>query len=142
MEDPVLTAITRPDVPIVATAVFVLTHVPPGLASESRLVVPEHNEVTPVIEETLLTVTGLLILQPVDGSVNVIVAEPEATPVTTPVPEPTEATEVLLDDQVVNPETSLRVIVCPAQTVDGPVIPDGKALIVIGVVVKQPVLKV
>ena len=64
---------------------------------------------------------------------------PDATPVTMPVPVPTDAMALLLDDHVVVPAGSVSVIVCPAQTVDGPEMADGSALMVINAVAEQPV---
>jgi hypothetical protein len=52
--------------------------------------------------------------------VNVIVALPEATPVTTPVVLPTEATAALLVLHVPVVAVSTRVIVVPVQTNDAP----------------------
>ena len=52
-------AVTRPAVPMVATEVAVLSHVPPVLASVSVVDVPAHNEDRPEMEDILFTVTGV-----------------------------------------------------------------------------------
>ena len=70
-------------------------------------------------------------MHPVAGMVKVIFTVPATIPVTTPVAEPAVAIDGLLDDQVEVPEISLSVIVCPAQTDEGPVMFVGKALMVI-----------
>jgi hypothetical protein len=64
-----------------------------------------------------------------------MVAEPAATPVTTP-EALTVATAVLLEDQVPPTEASLKVVVDPSQTLVTPVIPatTGRALTVTPVV--------
>ena len=124
-------AVTRPEVPIVATVVTVLSQVPPALASVSVVVVPAHNEDRPETEDILFTVTGVCTLHPVAGMVKVILAIPVPIPVTIPELEPAVAIAGLLDDQVEVPEISLSVIVCPAQTDEGPVMFAGKALMVI-----------
>ncbi len=64
---------------------------------------------------------------------------PAATPVTTPVPEPTVAIDVLPLLHVPPPVASERVVVLPTQTVGVPVIADGNAETVTTSVAKQPV---
>jgi hypothetical protein len=66
-----------------------------------------------------------------------MVAEPEATPVITPVDAPTVATEVLPLLQVPPDVASETVVVAPVQTVVVPVIADGAPLTVIAFVEKQ-----
>ena len=56
-------AVTRPEVPIVATPVLVLLHVPPKVASESVAVVPRHRLLGPEIAGTVLKVTVLVTVQ-------------------------------------------------------------------------------
>ena len=66
---------------------------------------------------------------------------PEVTPVTTPVAEPIVALALLID-QLPPVVPSLKVVVEPTQTLVVPVIEDGRALMVITEVMKQPVPKV
>jgi hypothetical protein len=63
----------------------------------------------------------------------------EATPVTTPEEEPTDATSVLLEDQVPPVEVVAAVMVAPTQTLVGPVIASGNGLTVTVVAMPQPV---
>lgn len=66
---PVATAVTRPVVdPIVATAVLLLVHVPPGIELVSVVVLPAHNELSPDIGASALTVTTCVVKHP-PGSV-------------------------------------------------------------------------
>jgi hypothetical protein len=67
-------------------------------------------------------------------------AVPEDTPVTKPEPEAMVATEVALLDQVPPVTELLKVMVCPAQTLDRPVIAANE-LTAIVVVAIQPVPK-
>ncbi len=71
-----------------------------------------------------------------------IVAEPAATPVTTPVPVPTVAMPVLLLVQIPPPVALDKVVPEPVHTVAVPVTAAGKALTVAVAEAKQPVLKV
>ena len=64
---------------------------------------------------------------------------PAATPVTTPVPEPTVAWLVLLLDHVPLPVASLNVVVLPTQTFVVPVMDAGFELTVTIAVAVQPV---
>ena len=54
---PAVTPVTVPSVPIVATLVAELCHVPPVVASVNRVVVPAHNNVLPDIALAPFTVT-------------------------------------------------------------------------------------
>jgi hypothetical protein len=67
-----------------------------------------------------------------------MVAVPEATPPTIPVPDPTVATDVLLLIQVPPDETSLNDIFDPTHTAVGPVMADGIGFTVTMAVVLQP----
>ncbi len=59
---------TKPEEePIVATAVLLLVHVPPVVASDNVVVDPAHKDVVPVIGESALTVTKVVALHPVDS---------------------------------------------------------------------------
>ena len=128
-------------VPIVATNILLLLQVPPAVASASVTEVPLHSTFAPVMASGVAnTVMTVLAVQP-SGSAVTIVAVPANTPDTTPVVAPTVAfaVEVLL--QVTPVVTSLRVIVEPSHTDDGPVIGAGVALTVTITVAWQPPLK-
>src|ERR1019366_9069008 len=86
---------TTPVLPTVATAVLLLLHVPPGVASVSVVVLPAQTVAVPVTDDgNAFTVTVAEAVQPPDV-VYVIDAVPGAMPETTPV-LPTVATAVLL----------------------------------------------
>jgi hypothetical protein len=55
---------TNPVVVMVATAVLLLVHVPPGVASDKRVVYPWHTLVIPVIGASGFTVTVTEEIQP------------------------------------------------------------------------------
>ena len=78
----------------------------------------------------------VVVIHPV-GSVYVIVAVPAFTPLTTPLEEPTVATDISLLLQV-PPPPSLNVVVAPAQTVVVPEIAEGNGLTVTGFVAEHP----
>ena len=62
---PAATPDTIPDVPIVATPVLLLAHVPPLVVDESVVVAPAHKEVVPVIAAgSALMVIDVVVLQP------------------------------------------------------------------------------
>ncbi len=62
---PSLTPVTIPVVdPTVATAVLLLLHVPPGVASAKAALVPTQTTLAPDIGCMALTVTTTLVLQP------------------------------------------------------------------------------
>ena len=70
-----------------------------------------------------MTVTVVVIEQPVTGSIYTIVAEPDMPEVTTPVDELIEATPVASDDQLPVVGELLSVVVKPpSHTASGPVI--------------------
>lgn len=109
---------------MVAMEGLLLVHIP---VNESlRLVVcPIQAEPAPSIGGgVMFTVIGLVLLQPVEDSVNVIVAVPSPMPVTTPDAEPTLATPVAPPDQAPLPDPSVSVMVLPVQTDE---LPDGAA---------------
>ena len=137
---PADTPVTTPVVlTTVAWAVLLLLHVLVPLGLLNVVVRPTHTDPTPVIAAgSGLTVTGVVTKQPV-GNVNVIVALPADTPLTTPVEEPTDAIAELLLLHAVVPDASLNVVVAPTQTVAVPVMDAGCGLTVIGLVIKQPV---
>ena len=62
---PLVRPLTRPvPKPMVATAVLLLLHVPPGVASASVDVLPAQSERIPVIGEIGLTVTTAVVVHP------------------------------------------------------------------------------
>ena len=127
--------------PIVATLVFPLAHVPPPDASLKAVVAPAHSMVVPVIPEgKALTVTVAEVLQPVVVNVYKIVDVPADRPVTNPDDEPTMAAVVLLLLQVPPPVPSLSGVALPTHTLSAPVIATGKALTVIVLTAKHPVV--
>jgi hypothetical protein len=61
---PTESALTRPDVPIVAAAVLLLLQVPPRLPSDNDTVLPTHAFVPPLTGKIALTVTVIDIAHP------------------------------------------------------------------------------
>jgi hypothetical protein len=134
--EPAATPVTTPAEVTVATDGLLLTQVPP-VVGDKVVVDPIHIELLPVMLTAgkALTVTAVVVLlQFVVDEVNVKVAEPAATPVTTPA-EVTVANEVLLLTQV-PPVVGDKVVVDPIQMELLPVmLTVGKAFTVIAVVV-------
>jgi len=140
--------LVEPGVPPVTTPVLptteavpdaALLQVPPVTELAKVVVSVEHTVDAPVIAAgTGFTVNGVDTAQPV-GSVNVMVTVPAEFPVTTPVPEPTDASVGLLLLHVELPEPSVSVVVDPTHTLVVPPIAEGSALTVNGVLAKQPV---
>jgi hypothetical protein len=131
-------AVKRPvEEPMVAAAVLLLTQLPPAVASFKVVVVPEHKDVRPVMGDNALTVMSMLAIQPVPGKVYVIFTVPAATPVTTPVEDPTVARPLPLVQ--VPPPASVRVIVWPTHTLEGPEMAPGSGFTVSVRVVLHPV---
>ena len=117
--------VTTPEELMEATAGLLLLHTPPGDASERVTDWPRQTYAGPVITAgAALTVTGRVMTQPAPGE-NEMVATPDATPETTPVPEPTEAMAGLLLDHIPAPAGSVNTVVNPGQTVAAPEIADG-----------------
>jgi hypothetical protein len=110
--------VTIPAFVTVATEVLLLTHVPPD-EGVNVTVPPIHTDVAEALTiGTVFTVTAeVVLLHPVDVSVNVKVALPVAIPVTTPALV-IVATEGLLLIHV-PPVLGESVIVLPTQTEDG-----------------------
>ncbi len=132
---PVVRAETTPEVFTVATVELALPQVPLPVALLSGEVEPAHSVATPVIAEgSAITVTTLVITQPVVVNLYEIVAVPAATPVTTPVPEPTVAVLVFALIHVPELVASLNVVVAPIQTDAVPVMAAGSGLTVTVVV--------
>lgn len=117
---PRATLVTTPLVPIVATAVLLLVHVPPVTASVSVVVCPTHNPLSPLIAGAVLMVTVLVATHPAPATYD-ITEIPPAMPVTLPELS-TVASAVLLLLQVPPVVASASVVVCPAHTVAVPVI--------------------
>ena len=134
--DPAATPVTTPAEVTVATAGLLLTHVPP-VVGDKVVVAPMQIELLPVmltVGKALIVTVPVVLLQLVVDEVNVKVADPAATPVTTPA-EVTVATDVLLLTHV-PPVVGDRVVVAPMQIELLPVmLTVGKALIVTAVVV-------
>ncbi len=122
-----------------ATEGLLLAHVPPGVASVSVIEEPRQIAPAPVMDDGVgVIVTMTVVRQPVP-SVYVITAVPAVIPVTTPVPAPTEATDVLLLLHAPPPVASLSVVVAPTHALAVPVITDGVGDTVNVAVVLQPV---
>lgn len=136
---PAATPVTTPALVTVATVGSLLTQVPPDVG-DKVVVSPIQILETPVILTTgrALTVTAAVGMdtQPVPDKVNVKVAVPADTPVTTPA-FVTVATAGLLLSQV-PPEVGDNVVVNPAQILLEPVIlTTGKGSTVIALVVAE-----
>ena len=125
--------------PIVALAGLLLLQVPPAVMSVNVIVCPVQATEEPVTGAANGGVTAILLVtvQPL-SNVYDIVAEPEATPLTSPVAEPTVATAILLLVQVPPAVTSLNVVVALRHTDAAPVIAAGPEITETAVVVKQP----
>jgi hypothetical protein len=128
------------ELPMVATAVLLLLHVPPPTTSDKLVVNPAHIDDSPLIGAFGFTSTLCVAIQPV-GNEYVITAVPPATPVMMPVDEPAVATKVLLLLQV-PPPASVRAVVAPPHTVVVPVIAAAAGFTVIFLIAVQPVSSV
>src|ERR1043165_427358 len=115
---PAATAVTTPvEASIVAIDVLPDVHVPPVVVLASAAVEPAHATAVPVIEPSAVTtVTFAVRIQPV-FAVKVIVAAPAAEPVTTPLEEPTAATDALLLVHAPVLPTEVSVVVVPTHAV-------------------------
>lgn len=127
--------------PTVATPVLLLLHTPPLVLLLSVVAEPAHTDAVPVIDESGLTVTTVVAIQPAPV-VYVMIAVPELAPVTTPVVDPIAAIAPSLLLQVPPDVASLRVDDEPVQIPVEPVMAEGSALTVTTIVVRQPVLNV
>jgi hypothetical protein len=126
---PAATPVTIPVLPTVAVAVFALLHEPPVVVVLSAVVVPGHTFAVPVmVAGVRFTVTVADEEQP--PTVYDILAVPAVTPVTTPVEEPTLATDgaPLLHVPPVVAQLTVRVV--PVQIVPAPVTAAGCAFTV------------
>ena len=112
---PAVNPVTIPPALTDATAGLLLTHVPP-VVGESVVVAPMQIELPPVMltaGKALIVTVPVVLLQFVVDEVKVKVADPAATPLTTPA-EVTVATDVLLLTQV-PPVVGDKVVVAPMQ---------------------------
>ena len=139
--------VVPPDTPVITPVVELikampdaaLDQVPPDVTSVSVEELPWQSVRVPEIGDGAgLTVTTVEVLQPVEPKTKMIVVVPELTPVTTPVVDPTVATDVLLLDQVPVPDASTNVVEVPAQSAVVPDIDAGNALTVTTAVALQP----
>src|SRR5437763_776971 len=114
---PASTPVTTPlDDPIVATAVVLLIHVPPAIASVKLVVDPVQTSSEPAIAAgNGFTVKTAVALQPVE-SVYAIVDVPASKPVATPLDDPIVATVVVPLVHVPPAVASVKLVVNPAQT--------------------------
>jgi hypothetical protein len=129
---PTVTPVTIPvDEPMVATDVLLLLHVPPPVALDNVVVAPTQTDNVPVIAAgNEFTVTTLVAAHPVTGSVYDIVDVPAVIPETTPVPEPTVATVIVVLLHVPPLVALLNDVVDPAHTDAVPVTGAGNGLTV------------
>ena len=122
--------VTKPPEPTDATAVLLLLQTPLPKASDKPIEAPEQTTFPPVMPDGVtFTVTTEVAAQPVDVTIQDMVAVPEFAPVTTPVPEPTDAFALLLL-HVMPDVTSVKLVVKPTQTFVVPVIFAGNGLTV------------
>jgi hypothetical protein len=137
---PVPVPVTIPVLPIVATDVLLLAHVPPGVASDNESVVPMQIVAPPegLIAAGLPLTVKVAVTKQV-ALAYVITAVPTETPVATPVDEPMVATDVLPLLQVPPLVASVKVVVAPTHTESAPDIAAGIALTVNALVAAQPV---
>jgi len=125
-----------------ATVGLELYHVPGPPASTNVVVCPWHTLSVPVgAGGGFTTVTSFVTLHDVAGTVYIIVVDPTATPVTTPVEEILPMPGALLL-QTPPGLASVSVIVEPTHTLLDPPIGNGFAFTVTTVVVEQPVVPV
>jgi len=136
---PAAMPVTTPELFTLPSAMLLLLQVPPPGVDPNTVVEPVHTVSVPVIGVGIgLTVIGLDTEHPV-GNVYTMESVPFATPVTTPVVEPTVANEVLVLLHVPPRDVELKVIVAPTHTVDRPAMAAGNGLTVTMADVIQPV---
>ncbi len=142
---PVLTAPVIPDTipvaePTVATAALLVLHVPPDVALASVVVKPIQTlglTVGVMVAGAAVTVNSENIEQVF--LVYVMFTVPALWPVTTPLAEPTVATEVLPELHVPPVGAPVRVDVVPSHVDNEPLMPVGSALTVTVRVRRHPV---
>jgi hypothetical protein len=124
---------------MVATPAGLMLHVPPVDASVSVVHTPTHMLVVPLIAAGRgVTVTTFVDEQPPEPIDTVIVTVPDVRPVTTPVVGSTVPIVALLLLHEPPPDDEVSDMVCPTQTLDGPLIVPGPELTVTTFVTKQP----
>lgn len=101
-----------------ATLVLLLLHVPPPVVSLNVMLSPTHIVDDPMIADGAADTVTTVVLVQLPAAVNVMVAVPDDTPVTTP--PVTVAMLVLLLLHVPLPADELSVVVDPAHTVPVP----------------------
>jgi len=126
---PPATPVTIPELePTVASAVLLLVHVPPVVASLNVVVANGQRTIVPVIAAgSGLTVSVVVVKHPVGAVYVIITVVPPVTPVTIPDDEPTVALAVLLLVHVPPAGVDVSVILAPGQAIDGPAIGVGGA---------------
>ena len=121
---------------------LLLAHEPPPVPSVSIVVNPAHTFNVPDMDAGKeLTVTAVVVTHPVVNAY-VTVVVPAVMPFTIPVPDPIEATAVLLLLHSPNGVASVRFVVEDTHTLVVPDIPDGNGLTVYKAVAIHPVGKV
>lgn len=141
---PAVMPVTTPDASIEPTAGALLLQVPPLTVLVRVTVRPVHTLVEPDMVPAVgegFTVTGVSLMQPV-GSAYVMFTVPVPAPVTTPLEEPTVATDVLELVQVPPVGVLDRLVLLPTQVLAVPLISDGSGFTVAVTVLKQPVLSI
>lgn len=131
--------VTNPVISTVAWAVLLLLQVPPPDDDDNGVLSPIQTDVLPVIADgTGFTVTSLVVEQPVDPKVKVIVDVPADNPDTLLVKpgEVTPATLVVPLLQVPVPPDPVNTVVEPTHTSKLPVIADGVVFTVTTLVAK------
>jgi hypothetical protein len=131
--------------PTVATVESVLLQTPPGVKSDNMVVCPEHMVVTPAIGAGNGFTVTVVVIEQVVGKVYVITVVPPGFPapplLTTPLPDPTVATDDTLLLHVPPDRPLLNVVVNPAHIVVLPAIVVGNGLTVTDTDLLQPVGK-
>jgi hypothetical protein len=130
--------------PMVASVTLLLLQFPPDVGLLNVIVVPTHTFAVPdMAAGNGFIVTGKIVWQPV-GKVYEIETTPAVMPVTIPVPLPIVATEVLSLVHVPPLVVSLKVIVNPSHTFEGPVIDAGNGFTTTtalsAILLKQPLV--
>lgn len=138
MLTPLTTVLVPAAVPVVATAMSLLLHVPPPVVLLSVVTDPAHNVAVPLIAAGAATTDVIRVaIHPVLRAY-VILVVPVTRPLTTPVVPSMVATVVLLLLHVPPAVVSVSVVVPPTHTPDAPVIAPGVGLTVTTAVRRQP----
>jgi hypothetical protein len=117
------TPVTIPEAePTVATPELLLLQMPPVVTVLNDVVDPAHTIAVPVIDNGKGWMVIVIVRKQPVGKVYVIVAVPANTPVTIPVPEPTDAVLVLPLDHVPPGLLFDNTIPAPTHTADAPLI--------------------